>query len=149
MRVTGGEDFLKVSKALKAAGRTGLRKALHKGLQEGAKPLIPGARDSARRTLPQSGGLAGQVAKAPMRVRVRTGATPGVAVVVGKNRSGARAANRGQVAHPVFGNRDRWVRQAVPDDWFDGYMERNAPKVRPDLQRVIDRVLDDVVKGVR
>jgi hypothetical protein len=150
LEVRGGDDFLRASKALKAAGQFGLRRELHKQMRRGARPLIPLARAEARRVLPRAGGLAEQVAKAPMRVQVRTGAqTAGVRVVVGKDRSGARMANRGLIRHPVFGNRDRWVDQRVPPDWFDGAMRRNAPTVRPHILRAVQNVLTDIARGAR
>lgn len=148
--VRGAEDFLKLSKALKAAGRTELRRELNKRMRRAARPLIPLARDEARRVLPHAGGLAEQVAHAPMRVQVRTGTqTAGVRIVVGRDRSGARAANQGVIRHPVFGNRERWVDQAVPPHWFDGAMARNAPHVRPEILRAVESVMQEIVRGAR
>lgn len=147
--VSNTNDFLRVSKALKAAGRTEMRKELNKRIKAAAKPLIPKARAEARRTLPQSGGLADQVASAPMRVQVRTGAqTAGVRVVVG-NRKGARAANRGVVRHPVFGNREHWVDQKVPSDWFDGPMRDGTPEIREAVQKAVQSVLEEIVREAR
>ena len=144
--VRGADQFLKLSKALKHAGRTELRKELHKGLRDGAKPLIPKARAEALRRLPSSGGLAKQIAKEPMRVQVRTGRTPGVRIVVGRKRGGARQANRGVIRHPVFGNRDVWVDQKVPPGWFDDPLRKGAPGVRPELEKAIDRIADRIVR---
>jgi hypothetical protein len=145
-----GADFHRVTKALKAAGRTELRKELNKRMKKAAKPLIPIARAEARATLPQSGGLADQVARAPMRVQVRTGtATAGVRVVVGKDRSGARAANRGLIRHPVFGNRERWVDQQVPKDWFDRPMRQSTPLIKPEVIKAIESVLEDIVREAK
>jgi len=149
IEIRGVEDMLRLSKALKNAGRLDTRRELHKGIQKAARPLIPAARAAALTTLPQRGGLAGKVARAPMRVQVRTGRDPGVRIVVGKDRSGARAANHGLIRHPVFGHRDRWVDQRVPADWFDGAMRRNAPAVRPEIARAMDRVVDKIVRGAR
>lgn len=145
--IHGAEEFLRLSKALKAAGRVEMRKQLNQGLRDGAKPLIPQARAAARRELPHEGGLAELVARAPMRVQVRTGVrTAGVRVVVGKNRSGARAANRGLIRHPVFGNREVWVNQKVPSGWFDDTMRAGAPVVRPALERAITNTLEQIVR---
>lgn len=147
--IKGAGQFLKLSKALKAAGRTELRKELNKRLRTAAKPLIPIARAEARSSLPRKGGLAEQVAKAPMRVQVRTGREAGVRIVVGKDRSGARAANRGEIRHPVFGNRERWVTQKVPAEWFDRPMRASTPTILPELEKAIESVLDDIVKGAK
>src|SRR5689334_337574 len=106
--IRGADDFQKLSKALKAAGKTEMRKTLHKGMKDAVKPLIPKARASARSTLPKAGGLNKLVASASIRPQVRTGRNAyGVRVVVG-DKAGARAANRGVLRHPVFGNRAVW-----------------------------------------
>lgn len=147
--ITGADDFLRLSKALKAAGRTEMRKELHKGLRVAAKPLIPKARAEALARLPQRGGLARQVAKEPARVQVRTGRTPGVRIVVGKKRGGARQANRGFIRHPVFGNRNVWVSQKVPPGWFDDPMRASAPAIRRDLADAIEAVAAQVVREAK
>ena len=148
--VKGADQFLRLSKALKQAGRTELRKELTKGLRDGARPLIPLARAAARQQIPHRGGLADLVAREPMRVQVRTGAkTAGVRIVVGNRRGAARATNAGLLRHPVFGTAV-CVSQRVTESagWFDETLTRNAPIVRPELERALQRVADRVVKGV-
>lgn len=148
--VKGADDFLKLSKALKAAGRKDLRKELNKGLKAAAKPLIGKTRAKARSTLPKKGGLAAAVAKTPQRVQVRTGAdTAGVRLVVGKNGSGARGANRGVVRHPVFGNRENWVDQKVPSGWFDDTVKAEAPEIRRELERTVETVAEQIVRDAK
>lgn len=146
--IRGTEDLLRLSKALKAAGRTGLRKELHRSIRAAARPLIPKARAAALASLPQRGGLGKRVASSPMRAQFLTGRNPGVRIGVGKGRS-AWATNHGEVQHPVFGNRGKWVSQRVDADWFDGTMRRNAPAVRPEVARAMDRVIHDIIKGRR
>ena len=141
------DDFLRASKALKAAGKTEMRKALNKELRTAAKPLIPKARAAALRLLPSRGGLAKAVSRSPQRVQVRTGQdTAGVRVVVGKRRgSAARAANDGKVRHPVFGT-GVFVEQAVPPGWFDDTMRREGPSVKPAVESAIRDVLDQIAR---
>lgn len=145
--VRGADQFLKLSKALKHAGRTGLRKELNAGMRRAARPLIRKTRDEARRRLPSAGGLAAQVAKEPQRIQVRTGRTPGVRVVVGKKQGGARAANKGVIRHPVFGNREVWVDQKVAPGWFDDPLRSSAPAIRRDVERAMQDVIDQIVRG--
>lgn len=147
--VRGAEEFLRLSKALKHAGRTELRKELNKGMRRAAKPLIPKARAEALKRLPSKGGLAKQVAREPMRVQVRTGRNPGVRIVVGRKRGGARGANRGSIRHPVFGNRQVWVTQPVPPGWFDEPLSDSAPAVRRDLERALHDIAEQVVRETR
>lgn len=142
--VTGADQFLRLSKALKNAGKTDLRKELTKGLRDATKPLIADTRSATSR-LPQSGGLANLVAKSPQRVQVRTGRDPGVRIVVPRNRSGARGANRGVIRHPVFGNRRVWVNQKVPSGWFDEPLRDGAPVVRRHLEEALHVVAEKVI----
>lgn len=150
--VTGADEFLRLSRALKDAGRTDLRKELNTGIRRAARPLVAKTRAEARRRLPQKGGLAEKVAKAPQRVQVRTGArTAGVRIVVGGGSHGARATNRGVVRHPVFGNRDVWVTQDVPaaTGWFDEPIRASAPEIRRDIEAAVVAVADQVVNEAR
>lgn len=145
--VEGADQFLRLSKALKHAGRTELRKELNAGLRRAAKPLVRKTRTEALRRLPSRGGLARQVAREPQRVQVRTGArTAGVRLVVGKRDGGAQAANRGVIRHPVFGNRDVWVNQRVPAGWFDDTVKQNVPAVRRELEQALHDVAERVVR---
>lgn len=143
-------QFLRVSKALKAAGETQLRKDLHSGVRKAAKPLIPPARAAALARLPKRGGLAKLVSKAPMRVQVLTGRNRyGVRIAVANSRAAARTANRGTIRHPVHGNRDRWVEQKVPPGWFDDTMRAAAPAVRKDVEKAIEKTLNDIARRGR
>ena len=147
--VTGADSFLALSKALKAAGRGEMRKALAKGLRDGAKPLIPLTRAAARQQLPHAGGLADLVAGTPQRIQVRTGAdTAGVRLVVGKRRSGARGADEGTIRHPVFGH-SVYVDQSVAPGWFTDTASKNVHVVLPALEAAITDVIDQIVKGAR
>lgn len=151
VRVEGADKFLAVSKALKAAGQTELRKELNKNIRDEIKPLIGKTRAAARRDLPKAGGLADIVAKAPQRVQVRTGEkTAGARLVVGKRRgSGARAANVGKIKHPVFGNRNRWVEQKIDSEgWFDKTLEAEAPAILPAVERAIESVAEKIARSV-
>lgn len=145
--VRGADEFLKLSKALKQAGKTELRKQLNKGMKDAAKPLIPLTRQAARDRLPRRGGLAAQVARTPQRVQVRTGAaTAGVRLVVGKTGSGARGADQGVIRHPTFGHRDRWVSQKVDAGWFTETILHNKHRVLPEVKKAMERVVAEVVR---
>lgn len=155
--VNGAEQFFRLSKALKAAGRVELRKELNKELRRAAKPLVGRTRQAALTELPKRGGLAALVAREPQRVQVRTGAaTAGVRIVVGKRRGGAQSTNAGVVRHPVFARSDqtrkewKWVSQKVPGGWFDRTLERDAPVIAlPALEAAINRVAQQVVNEAR
>lgn len=146
----GVEQFYALSKALKHAGHKQLRKDLNKGLREAAKPLVKKTRSAARSQLPSGGGLAQQVAKEPQRVQVRTGSrTAGVRLVVQRKRGAAWATNKGRLRHPVFGNRDVWVTQAVPPGWFDDTIKKDQRAIVRDAQGVLDTIVGQIVDDAR
>jgi hypothetical protein len=142
--LTGADDFLKLSKALKAAGEKDLRKELHKGMRDGARDVIPLAREEAREILPKRGGMNELVAKAPMRIRVSTGRDFGVSVVARKLGSGARGADFGRIRHPIPGT-DKWASQDVPKGWLRGTTRRSRHLVIPKLEAAMERVARKVV----
>lgn len=138
MATNGADELLRVSKALKAAGQTGLRKELHKGIRDAAKPLIPAVRQSARRNLPKHGGLNERLARKPYRAQLRTGAqTAGVRIVGTK--VDPRINEQGRIQHPVFGRRNSTVVQIDPQakGYFDEPLTDSAPQIRADIQRVL------------
>lgn len=142
-----GEDFYRLSRALKNAGRADLRRELNKALRNATKPLIAKTRAAALRDLPQRGGLAASVAKAPQRVQVRTGAqTAGVRIVASGS---VKGANSGVVRHPVYGRRDVFVEQQVPGGWFDQTLSESAPEVRPHIQSAMEAVAEQVVREAK
>ena len=101
--VTGADQFLRLSKALKAAGRTEMRKALNKGMRTAAKPLIPVARAAFIAELPHRGSAGEFIAGKRMRAATHTGRDPGVSIVVAKQ--DPRLDTEGRLAHPVFNRR--------------------------------------------
>ena len=148
--VSGAEHFYALSKALKAAGRSDLRKELNAELRKVGRPLIAKTRAAALDKLPSRGGFAAQVAKEPQRVQVRTGQdTAGMRIVVGKRRGGAQAANRGTIRHPVFG-RSQFVDQQVEPGWFDQTLEKEAPPVaREAVEHALESIAEKVVREAK
>lgn len=146
VRVTGADDFYKLSKALKNAGEKGLRNELHKTVREAAKPLIPKVKQAARDALPKRGGLNERIARKPLRAQTRTGAkTAGVRIVGSKVDP---RINAGRVYHPVFGRPGSGVVQQVPEaaGYFDKTIEKNAPQVRDDLVRAMTNFADRIIR---
>lgn len=148
----GAEDFLRLSKALKGAGQQRLRSDLNKALKSAAKPIIPATRQEAVSRLPSRGGLGKLVASEPQSIQVRTGKDPGVRVVVGKRKGGARATERGFVRHPVFFRPPlvmRWVTQQVEPHWFSDAAQEQAPVVRKDLEKALEAIAERIVREAR
>lgn len=136
--VTGADDFLALSRRMKEAGESGLRKELHKAMTAAAKPLIPKVRAAAAANLPQRGGLARSVSRKPVRAQTRTGnQTAGVRIVAAKVDP---RLDEGRLAHPVFGRPNSTVVQQVPGavGYFSKTLENEGPQVRDTLIEVLE-----------
>ncbi len=141
LRIEG--DALKaLQRKLKALDAKDWRRELNKGLREGAKPLVQDARDAARDYLPRAGGFNELVASRVTSISVTQG---GVRIRV--KGMDARSANRGRLRHPVFGNKENWVNQSIPPNYFTDRMRREAPKVRPDLIKAMDRIAEKIASA--
>ena len=130
----GANDFLVLSKKLKAAGETGLRRDLNKGLQRAARPLARAAKEEAGAVFPRRGGLNEIMRRRQVVVRTSTGAkTAGVRIVALK--IDRRVDELGMIRHPVFGNREKWVSQYVPaaKGYFTNLMREQVPAVRREV----------------
>lgn len=154
--VHGVDQFLAVSKALKRAGETGLRKELHAGMRKAAKPLVPAAKKAAAEVFPKRGGLAKREGKVAFRAQLSTGAIPGVRIVAPGRFVVAKTVNlNGTFRHPVYADptetrKDwQWVSQRIPgaQGWFDDSMMRNAPAIRKDLEQALNNMINKIAKG--
>jgi hypothetical protein len=157
--VRGAKELAQLSKALKDAGQTGMRKELTAGMSRAARPLLAVAKQAAQDTFPKQGGLADRERKVSFRVSVRTGAkTAGVRIVAPGRYVAAGAVNRtGRFRHPVFADSRKtrrdwtWTTQTVPggQGWFDRAMNDSAPVVRRELEQAMENVLDKIVREAR
>lgn len=142
--VRGAEDFLALSKRLKAAGQTELRKELNKSMRQAAKPLLPKVREAARANLPKHGGLNERIARKPIRIQTRTGAnTAGVRVV------GTKVDPRideGRVFHPVFGRKPGVVQRIKGRGYWSKTLEKSGPDVRGDVLKALEGFTKQVLK---
>jgi len=136
-----GDAMKALQRKLKAVDRKDWRRELNKGLREGAAPLVQDARDAARDGLPSRGGLAERIASLPTTISVTQG---GVRVRV--KGTDANAADKGLIRHPVFARKGYaqrfWVMQKITDR-----MQREAPKVRPELVKAMDRIAEKIARA--
>lgn len=152
--IRGAEQFLALSKRLKAAGETGLRRELHKAVAAAGKPLIPKVRAAAMDELPTRGGLNRRIAKKPYRSQTRTGAkTAGLRITGAK--VDPRINNEGRIGHPVFGRKGKpknggrnYVVQQFPEaaGYFNETLAREAPSVRDEVADVLADFTDRIAR---
>lgn len=140
IEVRGADQLAHLSKALKAAGRQDLQKELSRGISQALRPVIVAVRRSATQKLPNRGGLAAKVAKSRMRTTRETSQRGSGSRLQVANAYGLAQLDKGDAWHPVFGNRNVWVKQSVTSGWWTEPTEAAAPNVRRELQQAIDRV---------
>lgn len=147
--VTGLDQMLALSKALKGWDAE-LRKEMHKGFRDAAKPMLPVIREGIRQDYPQRGGLAAKMAKAPAKTQYLTGRDPGVRITV-KGLQIKLGEVYGLIRHPVFADPDKtrrewtWVSQKIPANQIQDRVRRNVRLVLPGLEDVLERTAQKVL----
>ena len=134
-------DYKAFTAKLKGAEKSVARN-LRKRLREAGKPLADGLLQDGPEGLPSGGGLAdwlrqskGAVSMTQTKLQIRLARG-------GKHDLGA--INRGQLRHPLYGNRRVWVGQSVEAGTYDKAFDKHAEQALP----AIERVLDDIMKEI-
>lgn len=135
-------ELAAIGNRLKDMGAKEHRKYLLKGIREAVKDAIPDVRESAIDILPGGGsGFDAQVAASKFAARSRITGTAASVKLVGASSSLIEEVNRrGRLRHPVYGNRSTWVNQAIPEGWFDKPMEAQSPRIRREIEAVMEDV---------
>jgi hypothetical protein len=136
----GAEKLDRLGRAIKDAGDKDMRRELPRAAQRCGKPMKAAAREGALKRLPKRGGLAERVATSKLSVRTRTVGKGAGVRIVGQSGYDLQGMDDGQVRHPVFGNRKRWVSETVKPGWFSDAEEAAAPQFRDEFERAMDAV---------
>ena len=150
VRTTGADDLDRIAAALKQAADTDLNKQVSAAMRKVARPLGAKVIEEGSQDMPQRGGLAARIRELG-RVGVSNslrGRVTSVNVILKHRGVNLRSLDAGVLRHPVFGNRGVWVQQQVPGGAFSRAFEREAPKVRGEVTRAAQDVLEDVAKSV-
>ncbi|MFB7421581.1 hypothetical protein ACFC1L_44350 [Streptomyces sp. NPDC056210] len=160
VQITGTGQLLDLSRRLRAAGGPRLAQNFSRRIRRAAEPLHNDLKDSIRSTHIQAPGrrqgsrggpspttrpLRATIASA-IRLSIRASANPGARIWVDKSllpsdlRNMASTINEGRIRHPVYGNRRRWVTQWASPPWWDTVVARHQPRMRAEVERVLDDV---------
>ncbi|MGW6418847.1 hypothetical protein [Streptomyces sp. NPDC055055] len=160
VQIVGTGQLIDLSRRLKTAGGSRLKANFTRRIRRAAEPMHHDLKDAIRsvnitapgRAQGSRGGpspttrpLRATIAEA-VRLSVRTGANPGARVWVDKSllpsdlRNMASVINEGRIRHPVYGNRRRWVTQWASPPWWDTTVARHTPRMRAEVQKVLDDV---------
>lgn len=140
------EGFLEAADQLRDAGRGDLRRELYRGLNRGVK----GARQDVVAAMPgympsQYAGSLGSDFK--ITTSARRGRQKQSIKLRGSSKKRSRhvrAVNRGELRHPLFGNRGFWYTTRVtPGFWVEPLNER-----QPEMRREIEQAMADVADKI-
>jgi hypothetical protein len=150
-KVEGGAEFIELAHALRDAGDKVLRLAVYKTLRETAKPIGAEVLRKGAEKMPQRGGLAARVAQGNVTAgSALTGKYPKVELRLRTRDSySLRQLDRGVLRHPVFGNRQVWVRQSVPEHAFSDAFQEFAPELRRLALKNAEQVLQEIKHEVK
>jgi len=155
VRVSGGAKIAAVAAALRHLGtdRT-IVNEMAKEIRRVSPDMRQAIKDSAIEHLPKRGGLNRWVAAAKVRTSIRRSPrSAGITFVVSRNsihgKTDMDAINRGRLRHPVFGNRRKWVVQAVEPGFGDKALQGPiADDFRDAAHKAIDKAIEAVLHHV-
>ena len=153
IEIRTGEELRRISTALRRMDNPEIKKRFRKELRAAAAPLVPRVRASIANIPSRTGdgSLRAAMSKA-VKLEVRTvGRDAGVAIRVDgrKMPSGMRSVQaymegkKKPWRHPVWGNREVWVRQD-PHPYF----YKTVAPVGPASRRAVSRVLDGITRDI-
>ncbi|MEW2250389.1 hypothetical protein AB0907_23980 [Streptomyces sp. NPDC006975] len=155
VRLQTSRDLVRIAAELRRMNRPELQKRFRQELRAAGKPMVPRVRQAIQQIPSKrgysSGGLRGNMARA-VKLEVRTtGREAGVRLRVDgrKMPSGQKALQsymegvKKPWRHPVFGNREVWVKQD-PKPYFFHTVEPMGLAAQRNIQRAAERVADDL-----
>jgi hypothetical protein len=153
LSITGLDDVAKLTRDLKAAGNTELKKEMREAAKRIAVPAQEAVRQAALDTLPTKGGLNEWVAgrlKFKSLVRL-AGKNVGIRIKIShRGKTGLSdlgAINRGRVRHPLYGNRDHWYLTQVPAGFVGKALDEMADTAREEFLAAVDEVARKFAAG--
>ncbi|MFD7978895.1 hypothetical protein [Streptomyces sp. NPDC059071] len=162
VQIHGTGQLIELSRRLKAAGGPRLKANYVRRIRRAGEPLKNDMQQTIRNlpisAEPRKAGSRGgpSPTKRPLRatiaeavrLSVRTGSNPGARVWIDRSALPSdlkfmpEAMNKpnGRIRHPVFGNKKRWVNQWTTPLWWDKVVRQHTPRMRAEVEKVIDDV---------
>jgi hypothetical protein len=147
--VRGAEKLHVLSRALRDAGDRDLSRDMYRGLNRAQRRLKQDVVASIPRYMPTRYALLLRRDVKVVSRRRAGGHNPAIYLLATAKQRDIGSLNRGRLRHPLYGNRGRWFDTRIDPLWWDEPLFRDAPKVRVELERVLDDIADKVVRRVR
>jgi len=138
IELRGAAQLVALAKRLRDAPKE-LRSKLYIGINRAAKPLKNEVKKSARERLPKKGGLNKRVAGTKIATKRRVSGNSAGVRLVGTSGYDIGSINRGRVRHLTYGHKP-WKNQTVVKGFWTDPLVEGGPKVRDEIQEVMDTV---------
>lgn len=140
VRIYGEQEALAKATQLIRAGNGGLKDAMYDAVRRANAGVERELRQSILRRLPNTNGLAREVATARISVRSTfasgAGSAEGVGVIIRADHEyDLRGLDRGLNIHPLFGNRTRWYPQSVRPGWWSSVIRGQIGETKAAISR--------------
>lgn len=148
LRLEGTDDLQRIADALAETGDKALINRVRKGLRDAGKPIGLRVLDRGADEMPHRKGLSDRI-KETGRVSVNSalnGRVANISVVLRTQGADLRAMNRGNLRHPVFGNRAVWTWQPVPSGSWSRAFEAERGEATAAVLKAAQDALDDVAR---
>jgi hypothetical protein len=136
--ITGADQLVRLSKALKEAGAKDLQRELSKAINTAMKPVKADLQRSASSSLPSRGGLASEVAGSKYSTRRNKNGLR----LVAKGKYSLYHMDQGQIRHGK-GNKV----QSIQQGWFTNVTDAAAPEVRKEITDAMESVIRKIDKA--
>jgi hypothetical protein len=147
-------DLAELAANLRDLGDRGLQKDLRDAIRRAAATIPPVVRAGLAQYMPDRYAAVLNPDLDMGSSTRTTGTDIGVSVYVRPRGLRKRKLPRldfGILAHPLFGDRERWFYQELPSvqsGFFSDPVEDAEPRVRADIEAAVSRIRDEVWKGV-
>lgn len=148
MPVRGANQFRELAERLYSSDRYDwTAEQFTKAIKESTVLLREEIIASALNTLPKRGGLAALVAGSEISQTMRRSGKRAGVTIRAKNKNHINSMDLGFVRHPLFGNRNKWYREAVNPGWWTKPTQASAPRVRAEIEAAME-IVKQRIEGV-
>lgn len=146
--IRGADDIDALVKRIRThADSKAIRKEMFQGLNRATKGVRGEMKEAIPAALPNRGGLAATIQKSTrLNTSAKSGRYAGVTIWARNSRHDIRTLTGKRLRHPVFGNRGAWVTQTAGVD--PAIFTAKFEDQKPDVQRAIVRVMEDIARKV-
>lgn len=148
--LTGTEQLEAVAKVLRDAPKD-VRRQSYAAMARAVRPLTQAVKAAAPTYMPSR---YGSLLAKSLRVRTqrRTGRNAGITLIGKAKGRGTKGRdvgglNRGELRHPLYGNRGHWYPQHVRPGFWDNPLQANVAVVRKELLHVLDEIAKRVIRS--